>query len=320
MSVSTENQTDEVQSNDEDDELKEYRPVDLNSLLNTPYFNSENAPGGGSNVRFVIKYAHGDIHTESYGSDDAEKIYGDETTINLIWALGGDDFVSLEAAQKGGIANGNDGDDLIHGSSFSDQLTGGLGNDVIRGNAGADRMGGGSGRDTFEFRTGDGQDVIGDFDPGYDTIKLLIDRETKEEAAWSRKNPYWIEYSPKDSTDENPFIYLYYTASGSNQFDEADRIKLYSHGNMPLTKENFKIGKQVQITIKHDADDFDEGVNTGSRVMRGTKFDDIMTGDDGKNDILGNSGNDRNGDELLISSYEITTEMILENPDEYLDW
>ena len=61
------------------------------------------------------------------------------------------------------IINGNNGDDVINGDGGNDKLTGGTGNDTMTGGAGADN---------FYFVSGDGQDVITDFEIGIDTITI----------------------------------------------------------------------------------------------------------------------------------------------------
>ena len=75
---------------------------------------------------------------------------------------------------------GTDGNDLILGSTAGgDDLSGGLGADVILAGDGADtitggadddRLGGGSGMDRFIFASGDGADVLSDFDASEDTL------------------------------------------------------------------------------------------------------------------------------------------------------
>jgi Ca2+-binding RTX toxin-like protein len=68
------------------------------------------------------------------------------------------------------IFNGNDtftgsgGDDFMWGFGGNDKLSGGEGYDVLRGGAGRDVLIGGGDYDVFMFATGDGKDVIKDFD------------------------------------------------------------------------------------------------------------------------------------------------------------
>lgn len=71
----------------------------------------------------------------------------------------------LEAEGNDGrnIIKGNAGDNFIHAKGESDIVAGGKGND---------RLFGGSGADKFVFKTGDGRDVVGDFDINDDLFDL----------------------------------------------------------------------------------------------------------------------------------------------------
>lgn len=189
-----------------------YTPQDLDEKFNDgDPFESSEAPGGArENTRFNVKYANGDIYTESYGTDAGEKIVGDQTTYNMIWAFGGDDFVDLEGAKGDSFVSGNDGHDvliggdsrdLLHGGADNDDLrgnagddflTGGSGNDYLDGGAGADGLRGGMGNDTFVFRAGDGQDVIRDFEISSDVIEIVVDRrsELDSEIFWDKSSKF----------------------------------------------------------------------------------------------------------------------------------
>ena len=74
----------------------------------------------------------------------------------------GNNILSGNAAIN--ILSGFDGDDLLQGFGGSDQLLGGAGNDRLVGGAGSDRLTGGSGSDVFVFGTGQGNDIVVDFD------------------------------------------------------------------------------------------------------------------------------------------------------------
>ena len=63
---------------------------------------------------------------------------------------------------------GRAGDDWLRGGEGNDRLFGGTDNDVLEGGAGIDRLFGGDGRDTFVFATGDGLDIIEDFNEADD--------------------------------------------------------------------------------------------------------------------------------------------------------
>ena len=67
---------------------------------------------------------------------------------------------------------GSQGNNIITGTDGANTIDGGDGNDVIRGGAGKDRLKGGEGADIFAFSKGDGIDIIDDFDPNTDTLRI----------------------------------------------------------------------------------------------------------------------------------------------------
>jgi len=115
---------------------------------------------GGTSVDMI----HGDAGDDTLrGGTGADTLYGGEGNDSLLGNTGQDTLY------------GGDGDDLMLGSQGRDLLEGGAGNDTIRG---------GSLEDTFVFATGDGNDVISDFEVGVDTLSLTGDvRATAASAA-----------------------------------------------------------------------------------------------------------------------------------------
>ena len=71
------------------------------------------------------------------------------------------------------ILDGDNGDDWLLGGTENDIVIGGAGNDIVRGDLGDDILIGGAGGDRFDFRFGDGIDIIADFTDGVDIIGLL---------------------------------------------------------------------------------------------------------------------------------------------------
>lgn len=82
-------------------------------------------------------------------------------------------------AQANNLSGGN-GDDLLSGLAGDDVISGGNGKDIIYGGLGADWLSGGADSDTFIFSSADAsmkvngkpQDVITDFEAGFDKIDL----------------------------------------------------------------------------------------------------------------------------------------------------
>ncbi|MDP2781876.1 Mbeg1-like protein [Devosia sp.] len=122
-----------------------------------------------------------------HGEDGDDHLIGNAGADSLIGG-GGDDII------EGGTGDdwlvGDAGSDLIEGGGGADHLSGGLGddmllggadddtllgedgNDVIEGGSGDDWLVGGAGADTFVFRAGFGEDGMGDFEVGVDTLEL----------------------------------------------------------------------------------------------------------------------------------------------------
>lgn len=107
---------------------------------------------------------------------------------DVIAGLGGDDNLSggdandyLLGDEGNDILNGDAGDDELSGGDGNDILNGGNGNDlvdgdegddIIQGGTGNDNLYGGAGADIFLFSSGDGADIINDFEDGFDQIDL----------------------------------------------------------------------------------------------------------------------------------------------------
>lgn len=74
-------------------------------------------------------------------------------------------YVNFDSIERFDLTGGS-GNDYLAGDAYSDTLVGGAGNDELDGFAGDDFLTGGLGHDLFNIRTGNGQDVINDFDAG----------------------------------------------------------------------------------------------------------------------------------------------------------
>lgn len=96
----------------------------------------------------------------AYGGSGHDSIWGDAGN-DLIFGNRDDDLLE-----------GDDGADTLIGGDGNDTLLGGAGADEIRGDAGNDLLEGGIGADSFVFRTGHGQDSIGDFAAAEDILRL----------------------------------------------------------------------------------------------------------------------------------------------------
>ena len=110
------------------------------------------------------------------GSDGNDVIYGGDGNDDI--DAGRDDDTVYGGAGDDTIF-GDGGNDAIAGDDGNDTIDAGRGDDVIAGRAGDDRITTGSGNDSIIFGTGDGHDVVTDFDNVNDTIDLRFDGVTQ---------------------------------------------------------------------------------------------------------------------------------------------
>jgi len=121
------------------------------------------------------------------GGSEQDRLFGDAGDDILTGGSGGDRLFGGEGSD---IAFGGSGRDRIFGGEERDVLIGDMGDDFLSGGAGDDILMGVTGRDTlvgnagadlFVFGTGDGQDVVKDFEIGTDTIGLVTGELTFED-------------------------------------------------------------------------------------------------------------------------------------------
>ena len=98
------------------------------------------------------------------------KITGNKQA-NKITGTGDDDNIYGGAGKD--IILGGDGNDELYGEAGNDSLNGGKGDDSLWGGAGSDTLTGGEGADVFIYYSGDGNDVITDFNSSVDKIRVL---------------------------------------------------------------------------------------------------------------------------------------------------
>jgi Ca2+-binding RTX toxin-like protein len=150
--------------------------------------------GGAGNDRLIANSGLGDYDILNGGAGN--DIYHVDSPDDIIYEGAGEGIDTVHARIAGAgyylwaqvencvlegatpFAAGNDLDNALTGSELAnwllgnggaDRLEGGRGNDVLFG----DMPSQAPGADTFVFRAGDGQDVIGDFQPGQDRIELI---------------------------------------------------------------------------------------------------------------------------------------------------
>lgn len=108
----------------------------------------------------------------AFDGDNTNDAGAEAEQLIVFGSNGGDEMDSYTSA-TGVLLYGEGGNDVLTGGAGDDDLVGQVGGDVIKGGDGADLISGGKGNDTltgnagsdlFTFATGDGNDVIKDFD------------------------------------------------------------------------------------------------------------------------------------------------------------
>lgn len=89
---------------------------------------------------------------------------GDDPSDNIAVNLDG------TGNEVGNVITGNSGNNRLDGVEGPDTIIGGAGDDTIIGGVGDDSLTGGTGADQFDFASGDGDDVISDFEIGVDLL------------------------------------------------------------------------------------------------------------------------------------------------------
>ncbi|MBJ7446102.1 MAG: hypothetical protein JHC81_01095, partial [Brevundimonas sp.] len=106
-------------------------------------------------------------------SENGDAFYNTGLITGEVRLRHGDDlFDGRGGYQAAGVFAG-DGRDTVYGGSGIDRIDGGGDNDIIAGGGGNDVLTGGNGSDVFLFATGDGHDVITDFNVSTDQLRLI---------------------------------------------------------------------------------------------------------------------------------------------------
>ena len=121
--------------------------------------------GSGNDIYYVDNV--GDSITENPG-DGTDRV---NSRIDFVL---GSDLENLDLIGSNAIdGTGNELANKINGNSVSNILIGLGGDDLLNGGSGDDKLTGGAGNDIFQLKNGLGRDLITDYVPGEDRIRLL---------------------------------------------------------------------------------------------------------------------------------------------------
>jgi trimeric autotransporter adhesin len=246
-----------------------------------------------------------------------------EANLNLL-VTGGADYITgtaladrIFAAGGNDSVNGGDGDDYIDGESGNDTLRGDAGNDTLVGGEGTDQLEGGEGNDllldgSFEDRLlGDaGNDELRDgltMQGGEGSDQYLI-------GTWPTGKVITIRESVSPQTDADQLVLPAILAGSSYQFNRIyssatggrDDLEITAGGSGSVVLANYFYDDAVRAGVETirlpDGTILDKTAilakvgstvgTAGADQLSGYRFDELLDGGAGNDDIAGEAGND----------------------------
>ncbi len=205
----------------------------------------------------------------------------------------GDDV--LDGTPGSDVIFAGDGDDLINGLEGDDAICGGDGRDRIEGGAGDDRLDGGEGVDTVDYSfgaagvsvslatgsaTGDGSDELAD-------VETVIGSPFDDVLIGSGGDDFLLGGEGND------------VVAGSLGNDMLDGQAGVDTANFAASAEEVDVNLSTGTAAGEGADQL-----VDIEGLIGSPFDDVLTGDDGRNGVEGGDGDDvlagSAGDDALV--------------------
>ncbi|WP_076703420.1 calcium-binding protein [Salipiger abyssi] len=193
--------------------------------------------------------------------------------------------------------DGSDQADLFIGSSAINVFSGFGGADTFISGAGSDVLSGRQGGDRYEFRAGDGSDVVNDLGDGTGTDRVVFHDYTADNATIVRQNPaneaILILFG-----DTGDMVVLANTLNAGHsgaieQIEWADG-SVWNHADLIAA-----IGQHGEVEEPPvSSGGLNETGDSGSNLMEGTSYADSLSGLRGSDTLIGLEGNDtlRGGD------------------------
>ncbi|MEQ8654037.1 MAG: hypothetical protein RIC87_16350 [Kiloniellales bacterium] len=222
-----------------------------------------------------------------------------------------ENFENVIGSEFDDVISGDQGDNVLSGLGGEDDLRGRNGDDTLVANKGDDAAFGGNGNDLLVWNNGDGSDLLSggaDYDRvqvNFDTDLVNEDLENKDVAEFS-VTPEGVQFARVELNDQavNGLFQLdirqtevletnFGKGDDAARFidDILDRIKLDLDGG---DGEDLLDFSQSTAAVEVDLAAGTAGtahVENFENVV-GSDFDDVITGDDGANEIRGGVGND----------------------------
>ena len=202
-----------------------------------------------------------------------------EDTVRKVNASALSNDVKITCNDSGNSVKSGKGSDTLTGGAGADTLDGGKGNDVLIGGRGDDILKGGDGQDIFTYTAGDGNDTIGDYKTGQDTIKIASG--TISSSTIKGSNVIW--------TIGNGTLTIK-NVKGKNITveDATGKIKTIIGGS-PIIADNVS----STITLDVNSNIADASNNTKSVNITGNKYANTIFGGSGADELSGEAGNDK---------------------------
>jgi Ca2+-binding RTX toxin-like protein len=261
--------------------------------------------GGSDTLRFGAGIAASDIRLSLRGEDDVYGVVfsilgtGDEVYVrefNLVdWGV--DRGLKVAFANDPGWDEAEvrrrlyeqvrtDGDDIINGSSFSDDVKGGAGDDILKGLGSADRLEGGTGNDrleggwgddTYIFNRGDGADVVYEIG-GNDILRFGADIRPSDIVLSFRgaEDGFGVVFGIAGTPDRITVVEFNRTES------DVDR----DFNRIEFADGTFWTADQVRSRM------FAAAWTAGDDTVFGSGYADTLVGGGGDDTLYGNRGND----------------------------
>lgn len=204
---------DTIDASNQSDAVKIYLTPGKWSTIGGTFWN------GQQYVHDCLTIAYGALIENAAGSKGNDTIEGNGANNTLI-GNAGNDFLSGLAGND--ILLGGLGNDTLAGGANNDRLFGGAGNDKLFGSIGNDTLSGGLGSDVFIFNSvlnaKTNVDLITDFDPAADTIRLENAIFTKLTSNGTLNANFFHASADGSAADSNDYI-LYNTQTGALYYD-----------------------------------------------------------------------------------------------------
>ena len=264
--------------------------------------------GGGG-----LDQIYGGVGNDTLNGDDgADIVAGDDGDDHVFGGAGddlgyggvGNDFVSGGAGNDtlfGGanddVVFGDDGNDFVAGDTGNDQLRSGAGNDTLRGGAGNDILDGGTGRDVANYEDVGAVTVDLSVSGDQNTGGGGIDRLTSiEDISGSGFNDTLTGNSGKNTLLGLGGNDILDGGAKNDVLDggDGDDTLIGGSGQDEATYQNAVSAVTVDLSNLGAQNTLGAGTDTLSSIerLRGSAFDDHLTGDDNANTLWGGGGAD----------------------------